>query len=611
MQYTDYQILDAIEASIYWKDLNGKYLGCNRYMLNMIGLTRDEIIGKTDYLLCWKDDAAKLREVDELVADNAKRYEFEETITNEAGIKKSFLSSKSPLLDDNGKVKGVIGVSVDITHRKKFEREFAKTEESLQKYSSIKTRFLRNVSHEARIPMGSVLSISESLNSNWDQYDEATRKESLELLLKEAKRLSQFILNTFDMSKFTKGEIQPKFSKNDLTGLVHNIVQNYTKTFCGEKINIQINSEENCELVFDKELVTRVIENLLMNAVQYSFNAKDITVKISKSYMKNGIVPSIVCLIIDEGIGIPDNELKNIFNPFVESSRTASKAQGQGLGLSLCKEIIELHSGEIWAENNPNKLGATFGFSLPTTLFAFSSAPDFRMKEESNEFTNIKYADLKKIYPGIQKEPFGLVAISPFNSYFSSEKISEILEWTNDNYEDFAIFFPDEISKYNLIALGYDDIKACQKVLKQDKYMFNKIDKVLAEFLQQHVKTEVNIYTITNLMNNNIYQDLYTKYLKLFYNDKEFREGCFQVSRDYLSGHFRKRGLEINEYQYMVAMDSAVKYFVSELPVMMNMANILQIKSCDYIYHDTPEFLKKIAADENLMPPNQKFLVLK
>lgn len=611
MQNTDYQVLDAIEASIYWKDLDGKYLGCNQYMLNMIGLTREEILGKTDYLLCWKEEATKLREVDKLVADNARRYEFEEVITTDSGIKKSFLSSKSPLFKADGSVIGIIGVSVDITHRKKFEREFAKTEESLQEYLSIKTRFLRNVSHEARVPMGSVLSILESINSNWNQYDEITKKENIELVLQEARRLSKFILNTFDMSKFIKGAIQPKFAKHNLTKLVSDIVQHYIKLFCSEKINITINSDDNCELVFDKKLITQVIENLLMNAVQYSFNAKNITINLSKSYMKNGVVPSIVCLVIDEGIGIPDAELKNIFSPFTESSRTASKAQGQGLGLSICKEIIELHSGDIWAENNSNKLGATFGFSLPTTLFAFSTGGEDESQEEVKTQNNIIYKDLKKIYPDDSKRFFGLIAISPFNSYFSSEKIAEIVEWTHDNYEDFAIFFPDQISKYNLVALGYDDIKACQKVLKQDKYMLNKIDKVLEEFCQHHTKNKISIYTISDLISNNNYQDLYKKYLKLFYNDKEFREGCFQVTRDYLSGHIKKRGIEINEYQYMIAIDSAVKYFISELPIMMNMANILQIKSCDYIYQDAPEFLKKITTRENFMPKKQKFLVLK
>jgi tRNA-dependent cyclodipeptide synthase len=133
----------------------------------------------------------------------------------------------------------------------------------------------------------------------------------------------------------------------------------------------------------------------------------------------------------------------------------------------------------------------------------------------------------------------------------------------------------------------------------------------LLEFYQKYPRSEVPIHTMSNLSINACYQDLYTKYLKLFYNDKEFREGCMEVSKSYLSNHFAKSGGEIGEYQYMIAVDSAVRYFLSELPVMMNMADILRVESCDYIYHDTPEFLRKIAADENLMPTNQRFLVLR
>ena len=71
----NYQIIDAIDSSIYWKDLSGEYLGCNEYMAKLAGKNRDEIIGKTDFSLPWKDQADQLRKFDLLVSDNQKRYE--------------------------------------------------------------------------------------------------------------------------------------------------------------------------------------------------------------------------------------------------------------------------------------------------------------------------------------------------------------------------------------------------------------------------------------------------------------------------------------------------------------------------------------------------------
>ena len=114
----NYQIIDALDASVYWKDLSGKYLGCNKYMEQMTGLSRDQIIGNTDYFLSWKDDANRLKEIDQLVVANCKKYEVEERALVDGGIYKVYLSSKSPLFDENGVIVGVIGVSIDITHNK-------------------------------------------------------------------------------------------------------------------------------------------------------------------------------------------------------------------------------------------------------------------------------------------------------------------------------------------------------------------------------------------------------------------------------------------------------------------------------------------------------------
>ncbi|HJK87198.1 MAG TPA: tRNA-dependent cyclodipeptide synthase [Candidatus Megaira endosymbiont of Nemacystus decipiens] len=608
----DYQILDAIEASIYWKDLNGRYLGANKYMLRMSGMTREKLIGSTDYLLPWKNEANKLQEVDKLVIDTQKRYEFEEMITIINGMKKFFLSSKSPLFDTKNNVIGVIGVSVDITHNKKFENEFAKTEKSLNEYSSIKTRFLKNISHEARIPMGSVMSISESLHSNWDKFDDKLKKENIDLIFKESKRLSQFILNTFDMSNFVKGEVQPSFSKNNLSQLVKKIVEKYKGSFCEEKVSLTVADSEDYTLAFDKKLITQVIENLLMNAVQYSPKKKKITITLHKSHLKDGAIPAVHCCITDEGIGIPEAELQSIFDPFTESSATASKAYGVGLGLSICKEIIELHSGKIWAENNSLKKGATFNFCIPTTLFAFSSGCHNDLEEQSSDPDNISYRRLTKFYPEDKKKSFGLVAVSPFNSYFSSEKILEICEWTKNYYDDFAIFFPDKISKYNLEALGYEDSKIHQKIRKQDGHAMNRINKALSMFYEKNKnKSEIQIYAISTLKENSHYQSLYQNCLKLFYNNKEFRECCTDTAKSYLMNHFNKNNITKNSFEESLAVHSAVQYFLFELPVMTSMNDILGIESCDYIYHNISDSIKQIANNKNVMSKNQGFLVLK
>lgn len=110
-------------ASIYWKNLAGAYLGCNKYMLNMAGLESiDQIIGKTDFEMPWQKQAPKIRELDQLVISDGKTYEFEESPTLHNGLIQTFLSSKTPLLDKNNEIIGIIGVSIDITEKKESQQ---------------------------------------------------------------------------------------------------------------------------------------------------------------------------------------------------------------------------------------------------------------------------------------------------------------------------------------------------------------------------------------------------------------------------------------------------------------------------------------------------------
>lgn len=114
-----YKLIDAIGASIYWKDKDGRILGCNSYMLKMAGIkNRTEIIGKTDYELCWKNYADKIRAAD-MFAMKTGSYTGEECVMSQSGEERTYFSTKTQLLGPKGKVIGIAGVSFDITEQKK------------------------------------------------------------------------------------------------------------------------------------------------------------------------------------------------------------------------------------------------------------------------------------------------------------------------------------------------------------------------------------------------------------------------------------------------------------------------------------------------------------
>ena len=170
---TGEQLINAIPVSIYLKNLQSVYITCNQYMLDMAGLrSRDQIIGKTDYELPWSAQADKIREIDQRVMQNSKEFRIEEQPKIYSGRFKTFLTNKSPFNDSQNNIIGIIGVSIDITEQKKLHKMLALTENSLERSSNIREKFLPNISHEIRDPLQGVAVIAEGLSRGWDKFDD-------------------------------------------------------------------------------------------------------------------------------------------------------------------------------------------------------------------------------------------------------------------------------------------------------------------------------------------------------------------------------------------------------------------------------------------------------
>jgi signal transduction histidine kinase len=123
------------------------------------------------------------------------------------------------------------------------------------------------------------------------------------------------------------------------------------------KSTLVLKVQEDITVQCDQYYISRTIDNLIINAIQYCKDG-EIVINLSADDKK------VAFSVSDNGIGIPDNELIDIFGAFTVSSRTRTPAGGRGLGLALCKKVIDLHKGIITAENNKKNKGITFTFSL-------------------------------------------------------------------------------------------------------------------------------------------------------------------------------------------------------------------------------------------------------
>ncbi|WP_342637563.1 sodium:solute symporter family transporter [Orientia tsutsugamushi] len=228
---------------------------------------------------------------------------------------------------------------------------------------------LNNLSHEIKSPLSVVRTTINLLSKFLPKYYKDT-----EMILKEKERVLTMVTlansgierlvaysnNLFDLSKFAQGQMIFDIELNNFQLMLKEIIAECNKVNVAEKHIISLNYVPQAETMFefDHTRIKKVMLNLISNAIQYSESG---LILITVKPYRSGVEVSIE----DEGVGIPENELEAIFVPFEESSRTKSKACGRGLGLTLAKEIILAHHGEIWAENRPNNRGSKFTFRLP------------------------------------------------------------------------------------------------------------------------------------------------------------------------------------------------------------------------------------------------------
>jgi signal transduction histidine kinase len=232
----------------------------------------------------------------------------------------------------------------------------------LTKLYEIKNELLRNLEHETRTPIVGITSLGQVLSDNYDKFNEEQRRKAIKDIADSSERLTSLVNNLIDLSKFSNASYELNKKEINLSELVHERLELCKKLYVQGKdkenlwFNLQI--EDKLIALCDEYYISRTIDNIIVNAIQYSPQGT-ITIEL-KSEQNNAIVFSVK----DEGIGIPKEELLEIFDPFTVGSNTKTPAGGRGIGLALAKKVISEHNGKIWAKQNQGK-GVTVAFSLP------------------------------------------------------------------------------------------------------------------------------------------------------------------------------------------------------------------------------------------------------
>lgn len=247
----------------------------------------------------------------------------------------------TPLFEDKF-FKGNIIIIHDIT--------LLKTAENFQK------RFTADVSHELKTPLSAIKGISEILERDKDISDK-DKDEFISLICKESLRMDTILNDLLVISKMDRLDYELSLNKEDIKEVIEEIVSGLKRDFDNKKLGLDINIE-TCALDIDKNKIEQVLLNIIKNAVNYTDKGK---VEIEGYIKKN----DYFILIKDTGIGIKETDLNKIFKRFYRVDKTRSRETGgSGLGLSISKNVIKKHGGDIFVESIVDK-GTTFIIRIP------------------------------------------------------------------------------------------------------------------------------------------------------------------------------------------------------------------------------------------------------
>jgi two-component system sensor histidine kinase KdpD len=229
----------------------------------------------------------------------------------------------------------------------------------LQATERLERSLLNSISHDLRTPLSSIMGALSSLRYEGNSPEAESKRELMDLAWEEAGRMNRFISNLLDITRLEAGVLKIKREPYDVQDLLGSCLASLEPRLKERKV--KINLPPNLPLIsMDSVLMAQVLINLLDNAVKYS--PPEGTIEFSARTRENWLEVEVA----DQGPGIPEEYLMQVFNKFFRLSRH-EKFSGTGLGLAISKGIIEAHGGKIWAENRPGG-GSKIIFTLPLTI---------------------------------------------------------------------------------------------------------------------------------------------------------------------------------------------------------------------------------------------------
>ncbi len=364
--------------------------------LNFLAFTEKELVGKhvVGTIVPETENTVRdLRLLMDKICEDPKAFEHNINENMKKDGSRVWIEwINKPILGEDGKIEEIFSAGIDITHRKKMEKELEKyrehledqvrertemlerlnrdlkeANERLRDLDRLKSMFIASMSHELRTPLNSVIGFSSILLNEWAGPLNSEQKENLAIILKAGRHLLNLINDVIDISKIEAGKVETHISEFDLYDVIIEAGNQFTKEVNEKKLNFEVEAIHQ-KMHTDRKRLLQCILNLLGNAIKFTEKGfVKLTIQVEDA--NSGLIPKIVIIVEDTGIGIKEGDMAKLFQPFTRiESPLKAKVLGTGLGLYLTRKIVtEILKGEIEVKSRYGE-GSVFRIRVPVDL---------------------------------------------------------------------------------------------------------------------------------------------------------------------------------------------------------------------------------------------------
>ncbi|MBL8473761.1 MAG: response regulator [Rhodocyclaceae bacterium] len=351
-------LIEAMPVPVFYKDVEGRYMGCNDAFAAFFGRPKDEIIGYTVYEVARGTLADIYRSRDlELLSDPAGVQVYESPIENAGGEVRDVVFHKARLCDDAGAPLGIIGAILDITDLKRADAARAAALAEAQRLARVRSDFLANMSHEIRTPLNVVLGLAQA---GLRQSEGRHVRDTFERMHGAGQMLLALVNDILDFSKIEAGKLQIEHAAFAPGAVIDQAVSVVAQPAAGKGLDLQVNEAPDlpATCLGDALRLRQVLVNLLGNAVKFTEHGE---VRLYVSRVGNELLVAVE----DSGIGLSAEQMERLFTVFEQADgSTTRRYGGTGLGLAISRRLVELMRGTIEVQSKLGE-GSRFEVRLP------------------------------------------------------------------------------------------------------------------------------------------------------------------------------------------------------------------------------------------------------